>query len=86
MEHISPEYAIRLHENGLKPYSQFVIVRGKPFRQINVICKEAYEKVLLPLLSSDFDRFELKHGEHIIKIKDKISLRKAMISLLNNTI
>lgn len=27
MEHISPEYALKLHENGLKPYSQSVIVK-----------------------------------------------------------
>lgn len=37
MEHISPEYALKLHENGLKPYSQSVIVKkGKTFWQINI--------------------------------------------------
>ena len=73
MEHISPDYALKLHENGLKPYSQSVIVKkGKTIWQINVLCKEAYEKILLPLLTSDFEEFELKHGEQIIKIKDKI--------------
>lgn len=72
IEHISPEYALKLHENGLKPYSQSVTVRkGKTFWQINVLCKEAYEKILLPLMAGDFEEFELKHDEQKIRIKNK---------------
>lgn len=72
MEHISPEYALKLHENGLKPYSQSVIVKkGKTFWHINTLSKEAYENMILPLLASDFEAFDLSHSDVTIKIKDK---------------
>ncbi len=71
MEQIDAGYAARLHEHGLKPYSQYLLI-GKEKEWIVKTCtEEAYEEVILPLASQQFTQFVIEKKNISIKIKEK---------------
>ncbi len=72
MEQIDTEYAERLHQNTLNPYSMSVIREGnKTIWNISTLNQEAYEQIIMPLLSDSFQSFEMKKKELSIKILEK---------------
>jgi len=72
MEQIDSSYAEELHQNGLKPYSQRIMsAEGKIIWQIKTLNQKAYEQIVNPLLSQDFDSVLLKHNDMKLQILDK---------------
>lgn len=73
MEKIDSEFAIKMHENGLKPYSQCIRMEEKQkvvwyIRSLNV---EAKQYIIQPLLSDTFQSFYLEHDKKQIRIVSK---------------
>lgn len=75
MERIDGEYAQKLHEQGLKPYSQCLVrtEKGQEWA-VRTTTKEAYQQIILPLVDGEFTDFLLDKKEIHVKILDK-SLR-----------
>lgn len=72
MENIDYEYANKLHEDGLKPYAQFIRrEENKYVWYIKTISIEAYENIIEPLNSLDFKEFVVKHNALNVKIIEK---------------
>ena len=61
MERLDPDYAAILHQQGLNPYSQFLYhEKGQGLTWVvRTVTREAYEEIVLPLLSQDFSSFEV---------------------------
>ncbi len=72
MENISPEYAEELHEGGLNPYSQSLIInKDELIWEISTLTEEAAENILKPLLSEDFNFVNIKYKGLELKIEEK---------------
>lgn len=72
MEQINKDYANKMHEDGLHPYSQKLKYEGdKLIWQINTMNQEAYEEIILPLQKEEFNKIELKHNNLELAIKGK---------------
>lgn len=66
MERLESTYAEQLHVSGLKPYSQYVIGGSQNEWIVNTLTREAYEKIMLPLLEQEFMEFNIeKRGIHV---------------------
>ncbi len=69
---ISKEYGDILHREQLHPYSQFFRYEdNEPFWYINTTSTEAYENIIVPLLSPEFNSFVLNNGKIEVKILKK---------------
>lgn len=71
MEHIDTGYAKRLHEQGLKPYSQYIMAGAEKEWVVKTCTLEAYREIILPLLDSGFADFKIEKKNAFIKIKEK---------------
>ncbi len=72
MECVSVEYANKMHYQGLKPYSQYLInENGEPYWIINTLNEEAYEEIIKNILKDDFSKIYLKHKKIEIEILAK---------------
>ncbi|MCM1183529.1 MAG: CRISPR system precrRNA processing endoribonuclease RAMP protein Cas6 [Roseburia sp.] len=60
MEQLDGGYAQRLHEQGLKPYSQCILSGEFPEWIVNTYTSEAYQKIMLPLLAEGFRHITLE--------------------------
>lgn len=85
MEHISTEYAAKLHEQSVHPYSQSLILNrdGTAVWRIGTLNEEAYQQMMAPLLSEKFTSFQFNTGMQV-QIQDKKITRMAEEDLLNN--
>ena len=73
MEQIDADYAEILHEQGLKPYSQYVRNRENPEWVIHTYTEEAYRQIILPLMREDFDSAVIeKKGIHLKLIQKQL--------------
>ncbi len=71
MEQLDSEYAQQLHQQGLKPYSQY-IVSGESYEWVvNTYTLEAYHKIILPLLDESFCQMTLEKGGANITVCSK---------------
>ncbi|MCM1495126.1 MAG: CRISPR-associated endoribonuclease Cas6 [Bacteroides sp.] len=72
MQNIDAEYAERLHNQGLKPYSQCIrMEQNRPVWYIRALTSEAEHYIIQPLLDNKFQEFYLEHDEKTVKIMDK---------------
>lgn len=72
MENIDSEYAKVLHTTGLNPFtSNLVKEESQYIWTVTTLNKEAYEKIIQVLLSSDFNEFVIKHNNLKVQITDK---------------
>ncbi|MEI3337825.1 MAG: CRISPR-associated endoribonuclease Cas6 [Clostridium sp.] len=72
MEQIDSKYALSMHKQGLKPYSQSIsIVDNKNIWSVRTLTKEAYKQIIEPLLSSNFIDFYLEHDSKKVAIFKK---------------
>lgn len=72
MQRIRPEYAQYLHNQGLKPYSQFLKREGdESFWCVQTLNDEAYKEIIVPLFSEDFGEFYIEHNERVIRVVEK---------------
>lgn len=76
METIDPDYAASIHEQGLHPYSQWISSRDELIWIIRTLNDSAYKGIIEPLLSSDFDKVELKSQETTLEIAGKTLVTK----------
>ena len=48
---ISPEWAAAMHEEKVRPYSQYVTLKeGKLYWRIQTLTEEAFDEILVPLM------------------------------------
>lgn len=71
MEQLENAYVEKLHVSGLKPYSQYVIGGNQNEWIINSLTREAYEKMILPLLDQRFTEFNIEKRNIHINIQEK---------------
>lgn len=72
MEQISEDFAAEMHLDGLKPYSQSLqLSKDSVVWCVSTLTDEAYDEIIVPLLSDNFQNFTLKHNETEIQIKKK---------------
>lgn len=71
MEQIDNNYAEVLHEQGLKPYSQYILVGEAKEWIVTTLTKEAYYKIMTPLLDERFTEFTINKKDMHIKIQSK---------------
>lgn len=63
-ENIDSEYAEELHKSQLHPYSQCVYKeKDKTIWCVRTLTKEAYEQIIVPLLSNAFRIISIKDGQ-----------------------
>ncbi len=84
MEQLDPDYAEILHRPGFHPYSQYL----RQDREqglcwtVQTVTKEAYEAILLPLLSRDFTAFTIRKRQIPVRIQEKQLKTTAQQALL----
>lgn len=71
MEQINGGYADILHESKLNPYSQHLEIGEKIEWIVCTFTTEAYNEIIVPLLSEKFQEFEMKNKGLAIKILNK---------------
>lgn len=89
MEHIDMDYAQFLHEQGLKPYSQYVLSGNVKEWIVKTCTQEAYQEIILPLLEQKFYDFTIEKKDIHISIKEKslktIDKKELMNEFYSNT-
>ena len=83
MERVNREYAESVHIMGLHPYSQFVSSKDGLTWTIRTLNADAYKGIIEPLLSPDFNGFDLKAKDLHIDILSKSITSKSYESLMN---
>lgn len=71
MEQIDRDYAACLHEQGLKPYSQYLLIGAEKEWIVKTCTKEAYQQIIVPLLNQHNTHFVIEKKNINIKIKEK---------------
>lgn len=72
MQQIASDYAAKLHDQGLKPYSQYIRKeQDKPVWYIRALSSDAEKNIIRPLLSESFQEFYLEHDKKKVYIIDK---------------
>lgn len=71
MEQINSSYAEKLHEQGLKPYSQYVVGGEQKEWVVKTFTKEAYREIITPLLDGELSEFCIEKKEMHAKIIGK---------------
>lgn len=71
-EHISSDYADELHNQGLKPYSQYIRIEDESINwYIRTLSEKAYQEIIIPLLAEEFQELDIEHDKRHIKIVNK---------------
>ena len=66
------EYAEKLHEQSRHPYSQTIYFEdGYVYWVVRTLNREAYNEILLPLLSDEFTSFQITHNGQMVHIVNK---------------
>ena len=85
MENIDLEYAELLHQNSVNPFSQFVrCENGINIWHIRTLTNIAREKIISPILKTDFSNITLKHDNLTLEIKNKDLQEITVNSLVEN--
>lgn len=71
MEQIGSEYAEKLHQQKLNPYSQCITCGEHIIWSVKTLNEEAYENIILPLLEKDFKNFEIEKMGVYVDVLEK---------------
>lgn len=71
MEHLKSSYAEKLHEQGLKPYSQYILGGQQKEWVVKTFTKEAYNEIIIPLLDGGFSEFCIEKKEMKARVLGK---------------
>lgn len=71
MKQINTNYAQRLHGQGLKPYSQYLLAGNQKEWIVKTCTQEAYQEVILPLLNERFMQFTIEKKDIQVEIQEK---------------
>lgn len=86
MEFISPEYADRLHNDGLKPYTQHIEKEGDNLIWIiTTMTDEAESEIIDAIISSEKRDIKIEHKEDCLAIKSKELQYVSYQELMNDT-
>lgn len=83
MQQIDSQYAAKMHEQGLNPYSQYLVGKEDKNWVITALSQEAYEHIIIPLYDTKFCSFLLEKKEIFVTIKDKELITKPRQELLD---
>lgn len=83
MEELEPSYVAYLHEQRYNPYSQHLEIGEKKYWIVKTFDKTAFDKIIMPLMSSEFISFEIKKKNMNIKVKKKELLTQDKKELLS---
>lgn len=84
MEQIDTEYAARMHENGLKPYSQSITGSSEEaVWTISTLNDEAGDKIIGPLLRNEVKTINIKKRNSIYEIIGKEMRTESIDSLIS---
>lgn len=68
MENIPTQYAAQMHSQSLRPFSQFSsCTGGQNFWTVSVLSQQAYENIIIPLLS--LSSVKIRHKNDVITFK-----------------
>lgn len=85
---IDTGYAKQLHAQGRKPYSQYIRNGGHKEWMIKTLTQEAYQQIILPLLDSKFQEFDIEKKHIHVRICKKevktISYQQLMDGFYSN--
>lgn len=85
MQQIDPEYAGKMHMNGLRPYSEWIKHdAGKAYWIVQTLNEEAYGKIILPLLRPTFKEILIENDQKKYEIVSKTVIQKKKQELLDN--
>ncbi|SER78179.1 CRISPR-associated endoribonuclease Cas6 [Lachnobacterium bovis] len=79
-EKIDTEYADYLHQQSFHPYSQGIIKQknNEVYWCINTLSKDAYEKIIIPLLDSQLNEVHIKKIDKTVKlIKKELQIQES---------
>ena len=81
MEMLDEEYVGKLHVDGVKPYSQSILIdrKGDCYWSVRTLTEEAYNNIILKLMNDDFKEITLKYDDVKIEIDEK-TLKNTTIS------
>lgn len=82
MERLEEEYAQRLHEQGLKPYSQCILGKEEKEWIVHTFTQDAYQKIMVPLLDGNFTQFTIEKKQIHVRIREKTLKTANMRDLL----
>jgi CRISPR-associated endoribonuclease Cas6 len=86
MEKIETAYVEKLHNNGLKPYSQSIrLTKENTIWSVCTLTKEAKDNIILPLLDKDFTQIEIKHKNICMPVAEKTVTEISYEQLLKET-
>ncbi len=71
MQQIDSSYASLLHEEGLKPYSQYVLGGSQKEWRIKTLTAQAYQQIIHPLLDDSFQEFDIEKKQIHVKIRSR---------------
>lgn len=71
MEFVDPEYAEYLHKQRYNPYSQYLEIGDKSYWIVKTVDKTAFDKIIMPLMSSEISSLEIKKKNIKVWIKRK---------------
>lgn len=75
-ENIDSSYVDELHEQGMKPYSQSILrERDSVIWSVRALSGDAYEKLIVPIMSDEFTKFALNHNKADVSIQSKQLIR-----------
>ena len=85
MEHADKEYAGKMHETGLHPYSQCIIVDHDKniIWKIRTLDDEAYKAILEPWLSPTLKSFKIEKLDATVDITERVLVTRDSSDLLN---
>lgn len=83
MEILEPAYVEYLHEQKYNPYSQHLEIGEKNYWTVKTMNKTAFDKIILPLMSSEVSLLEIKKKNIKVQIKKKELLTQEKKELLN---
>ncbi len=72
MEQLDSVYAKLLHNQGLKPYSQFILNGEKKEWVVKTFTQRAYQEIIAPLLDSSFTHCFIEKKDIHVQIQNKI--------------
>lgn len=71
MERLESVYADQLHEQGLKPYSQYITGGAQKEWVVKTFTQDAYQKIISPLLDGKFTEFVIEKKDIHVKVRTK---------------
>ncbi len=74
LEKSGSEYAAKMHEINLRPYSQYIFYNnstGRVFWNVKTTSEEAFQNLIVPLQDNSFQNMKIEHDDIFVQIINK---------------